>query len=672
MAPKRWFLWTPVPLRFIVGAFLVWMHYTILLDATVRSNTIQVLTDLGIPNANLVVFGVAGIATFGGIALFLGLFTRFFALLITFSVGAHLIWALARGGFPLPADGSALPIPDIIPSFLLLAAMWVLFITGSGTLSIDAARGAIKSTPKYREESVSSALRFLPGFYLLATGVPMLLTAGGREGAVAVLTAIGIPMAGIVVNGVALISVVAALFMLLNFWPWIVGLLVIFSVGAHVVYAAINNATLAYPLPDMNSSIILLGLMFSLVVAELGRFMALRKRATNMINLMAPIKKGQEEAVRKVLAEIQADLAGNRYIRFPDSKLLHFARFIITRHKEGARLGFGATYNGPLSDLTDEIVRIAPGIEEIWGKCEGWMGTNRFYDFAKKNSTPSGMIYYGFPNYTVDEIRQIRNVSEQMAEIANRSPLALQSMIDSLEKTKIKPTFFGQLSRGWSEWRYGVAQWARKTFLPPAQELVRAIGTVDTARDWSRLTNNFKGDIERTKRELDEILDLEYHENQYAQTTMTVVADIKPGRTWILRALFLAAPPLLNYGWSRGDFAGVYSLHSFRFTLIDGGKRVWFMSNYNGSAENYFNDFIDKLNWGINAAYTHCLDYPEGGMNQQDAFAYWIRVRQLPALVYYSAYPDENIFRTIRDLKVHKVLATNFDRDDVEEMFKVL
>jgi len=59
-------------------------------------------------------------------------------------------------------------------------------------------------------------------------------------------------------------------------------------------------------------------------------------------------------------------------------------------------------------------------------------------------------------------------------------------------------------------------------------------------------------------------------------------------------------------------------------------------------------------------------------MNQQDAFAYWIRVRQLPALVYYSAYPDENIFRTIRDLKVHKVLATNFDRDDVEEMFKVL
>ncbi len=216
-----------------------------------------------------------------------------------------------------------------------------------------------------------------------------------------------------------------------------------------------------------------------------------------------------------------------------------------------------------------------------------------------------------------------------------------------------------------------IAAFIRKVFLPPIQELVRAIGNRSIPKDFPHVTTNYHGQPAQRVQTLDNILSLDNSEGVFVQSTMSLFAEIRPGRTWFIRLLFLLAPPLLKYGWPPGNFAGVYSLHSFRFAIIDGGKRLWFMSNYNGGAENYFSDFIDKLNWGINTAYTSCKDYPEGGMTQTDAFAYWIRERQFPALVYYSAYPRESVLKLIQDRETSRTLGTDFDREVAERLLSL-
>ncbi|MFZ4815820.1 MAG: DoxX family membrane protein [Phototrophicaceae bacterium] len=673
-----WFKWAPLPLRIAVGAYLVWNGYTLFSNLAAA---VTALTDLGIPTASLVIYGVAGIALLGGLAILLGAFIRYAAWLVTFSVGAHLLFAFVLGGFPASnnlASGATL-IPGVVSSILILVAMGALQVSGAGLLSIDAAIGRYNEDVKYNKVALTYWLRVIPGWYLAILGAQILLIATRRDAAIAVLQNIGIPMAEIVWFGVALIGLLAGLFLAIGFFPRFMAILQIFSVGAHAAFAFAggNGSALTFPLPTLEQSVLILGFMFSVVIAEFGVTGERLKNKMSLLNLMAPIKRGEEEKLRAVLDEIGADLSGNRYIQFPNSEKTHFARFFITRHPEGPRLGMGATYNGSLEDYCKELLRIAPGIEEVWGRCEGWTGREGFYEFAKKNDYPSGMVFFGFPDSNVKEIRAQMELRERINEILASDGSHIGRLVTLIDQVKKPMPFMYWFAKRFGKWRFETAEAIRHAVLPQIQETARAIGSIDIVPDWSRLTTNLGTDgspasIAKAKQELANILDLENHENSYAQTTMTVVADIKPGRTWILRSLFAVAPPLLDYAWSRGNFAGVYSLHSFRFAIIDGGKRVWFMSNYNGSAENYFSDFIDKLNWGINSAYTHCTDYPDGGMGQQDAFAYWIRVRQLPSLVYYSAYPTEGIHKIITNREIAALVGTNFDKDDAEKLLALL
>lgn len=676
---KAWFRWAALPVRIFIGVYLVASGFPILTDNVMRDNAVHVLAELGIPLAGAVVFGVGGIAVLAGLAITVGAYTKTAAWFVIFSVGAHLLFAMVRGGFPEPLPGLTMPIPDMGSSLLILMGMLALLISGGGAFSFDATRyqGQLPEPP-YKEDSLVHALTFFPGLYIAIVGIPILMNGEVRAETVDVLSAIGIPLAEIVVFGVGGIAAIGGVMLVLGIFPYVAALLQIFSIGSHVLFASATTtgtfpvpADGTLPIPDMQASILLLGLMFGALIASGGRYLEKRATRLNLLNLLVPIKEGEVAKVRELLAEIDRDMTRNQYIRFPESELTHFARFFITRD-EKPRLGFGATYNGNLKPYTDELLKIGPGLEELWGRCEGFTSRERFYDFVKANAYPSGMVFFGFKGVTVKQVRAWIALREKINSMIGTHYLGLGDLLDKVEAVRSKQGFIAVYTKLIQRWRENFVEVVRRIVVPPVQEFARFLGNRDVAEDWSRMTTNFDGDIEKRKRELDAILELEATENQHAQTTMTVMADLKPGRMNQVRFLFAIAPPILEYSWNPGNFAGVYSLHSFRFALIDGGTRVWFMSNYNGSAENYFSDFIDKLNWGINAAYTHCIDYPEGGMNQQDAFAYWIRTRQMPALVYYSAYPDNGIHKTLKDREIAQILGTGFDRAEAERLLELL
>ena len=88
------------------------------------------------------------------------------------------------------------------------------------------------------------------------------------------------------------------------------------------------------------------------------------------------------------------------------------------------------------------------------------------------------------------------------------------------------------------------------------------------------------------------------------------------------------------------------TIHFARWVFLDGKRRMFFASNYDGSLESYMDDFIDKVAWGLNLVFSNGVGYPRarwlvfGGARDELAFKDYLRVHQVPVRVWYSAYGD--------------------------------
>jgi hypothetical protein len=97
---------------------------------------------------------------------------------------------------------------------------------------------------------------------------------------------------------------------------------------------------------------------------------------------------------------------------------------------------------------------------------------------------------------------------------------------------------------------------------------------------------------------------------------------------------------------NQGSLSGITSIHFARWVVIDGGKRLLFLSNYDGSWENYLDDFIDLASIGLTAIWSNTTGFPRsyflvyGGAQDELLFKTLVRQSQRPSIVWYSAYGD--------------------------------
>jgi hypothetical protein len=89
----------------------------------------------------------------------------------------------------------------------------------------------------------------------------------------------------------------------------------------------------------------------------------------------------------------------------------------------------------------------------------------------------------------------------------------------------------------------------------------------------------------------------------------------------------------------------VRTIHFARWVFLDGKKRAVFMSNYDGSLESYMDDFINKVGFGLNVAFSGGIGYPTtkwlvgDGCSDERKFKEYLRRHQVPTQVWYKAYP---------------------------------
>jgi hypothetical protein len=163
------------------------------------------------------------------------------------------------------------------------------------------------------------------------------------------------------------------------------------------------------------------------------------------------------------------------------------------------------------------------------------------------------------------------------------------------------------------------------------------------------------------------------------QNPFTAAGHVKPGfvRQTTITVVLRGLDYFNRHVFNRDNLAGVRTIHFARWVPIDGGRRLIFASNYDGSQESYMDDFIDRLSWGLNAVFSNGVGYPAtrwllfGGARQEQEFKAYLRNHQLPS-VWYTAYGDLTARNIDDNTRLRDGLTRELGADEAQSWLALL
>lgn len=372
----------------------------------------------------------------------------------------------------------------------------------------------------------------------------------------------------------------------------------------------------------------------------------------NALTAIVPIKPAELPALRTILTAIGDDIEDNPHISWEESPSTHFARLVILDSGSEnipslkgypPRLLFTSNHDGSFEDYMKELVNtFGADLEKIFSACEGFPsgdGTNvaRFTKFISDHSHPSNTFYIACRGVTVKTMHQSirirealnklldsRDARQRLGDLISQLPPAPPPVVPSESSTGKQSALASFL-----EWLVGIRP-GRNPNKP-----------VDSPQNQLRI------------------------EDRVTQNQMTVIVPIRRNpKSWLLIRLILWAVNKVGAA-STGSLSGLTTIHFARWAIIDNGKNLFFESNFDGSWENYIDDFVDRASLGMNAIWGNCVGFPRGGCKDIEWFKKYIRDNQIPAQMFYSAYPQSSIKNNLNDLQVASAVRRFFREDEI-------
>jgi hypothetical protein len=144
----------------------------------------------------------------------------------------------------------------------------------------------------------------------------------------------------------------------------------------------------------------------------------------------------------------------------------------------------------------------------------------------------------------------------------------------------------------------------------------------------------------------------------------SAIGSVKPGllRRWTLSFVFGGLDYASRHVYKRGYLTRVQTIHFARWAFFDDKRRVLFASNYDGSLESYMDDFINKVAWGLNLAFSNGVGYPRtawlvaAGARNEQGFKNYLRRHEVPSDVWYKAYPGLTAVDLARNSRIRRGL----------------
>jgi hypothetical protein len=140
-------------------------------------------------------------------------------------------------------------------------------------------------------------------------------------------------------------------------------------------------------------------------------------------------------------------------------------------------------------------------------------------------------------------------------------------------------------------------------------------------------------------------------EDLVSQNQLTLVTVVQPDKLAQLQAVLEVIDLYARRLAEEGSLVGISTIHTVRWAIIDGGKRLLLASNYDGTWENYIDEFAELILSGLDAIWESSYGFPEVGAQDLAAFKHFLRCHQAPANVFYSAYPTATVQNIVDALR---------------------
>ncbi|MFL6183188.1 MAG: hypothetical protein ACJ73J_12900, partial [Actinomycetes bacterium] len=161
------------------------------------------------------------------------------------------------------------------------------------------------------------------------------------------------------------------------------------------------------------------------------------------------------------------------------------------------------------------------------------------------------------------------------------------------------------------------------------------------------------------------------------QNHMAKLAQVKPGRfrRGLLSLVLWLANRVARVS-TDGTLSGIPTIHFAHWSMIDGGQRLLFLSNYDGSWGSYLDDFIDKASDGLTLIWSNTVGFPRshyrpawrfppvvitGGTSDGPRFKANSRAHMVPTNVRHTLYPDLTVQQINRNRDLRNGLFAKLD-----------
>jgi len=423
-----------------------------------------------------------------------------------------------------------------------------------------------------------------------------------------------------------------------------------------------------------------------------------------VLTFIARVKPEKTGELGRLLNVIQADPDKNSLLPFRSLESLHFASLVLHDSQSqgyGPYLIFENNFDGTLDEYLKSLSVYSGGLHQIYSCCKDYTISNpsdrqRLVEYLRAHAVRPNAYHIGNTGRSAKRILQENTLRDELQTQANNlvqsgqpTPSGALGMFQ--EFVRSKPEF---------AWVPGVGprQAFLEWFVPQVKlALVPIIPTVAIGLAWFLLPHAVtwwllgipvvllvvalvvlrlkeSNDPEQQRpADSENLRKLVRNEDQAhsVQNHMASITLVKPGwfRRLTLRTVLWVVNLLARARATHGELSGIPSIHFAHWSIIDNGRRLLFLSNFDGSWENYLDDFIDKASVGLTAIWSNTINFPRtkwlinGGASDGPRFKAVARDSQTVTNAWYSAYRSLTVQGIDNSSSVREGIFKPFDQD---------
>ena len=407
--------------------------------------------------------------------------------------------------------------------------------------------------------------------------------------------------------------------------------------------------------------------------------------------VVARVAPGRERGLRELLETMNAQPGmadpANAVLPFGRFERLHFARLAVLddptlgdieahgvpRPNLPVYLAFIGSCDGPASECIEDLARRAgAGLRRIFMHCDGFDAQDDLLAWMQAHQRPLAANYINWVGRTVRQIKEESALRRALAARVPRAPLASAAQAQQLRRelidfvdAEVSAGRLGLTPPDPTPLRWQLAKLLHLAAIPLAGLILLPVLIVLSPLLIYILRTKENSDAEICPApDRAVLLEMQHLEDHDVSNQYTAIGSVKPGlfRRWLVTVLLVAIDYTCRHIFTHGFLARVQTIHFAFWAFLDDKRRLVFASNYDGGHEAYMDDFINKVAWGLNLAFSHGVGWPRTrwlvarGARIENRFKNFQRRHQLPTQVWYKAYPGLALVDLKRNQRIREGL----------------